>query len=267
MGLQDSSRTRVAPIFNRLVARDPTGATWLRPLLELPERPDGHRPTLPGELGSLTDFAWHGLHAGERRLDPPVALLRSLIETPCVKAPPADYGTRDQRKRELRRKLFARDHGTVQDALAALAERGFVEHEWYVFEGRTAVDAYLATPELVVLLEGKRTERAPTTKTQWMPVRHQLLRSLDAMWDLRGLRQLIALFIVEGKPPDQSDVPARWIVFANETVSANALAASLPHRSADERRSIADCFAGVTTWQAVCEQLEIPWSEIDESPG
>jgi len=257
MGLHDSSKTRVAPIFDRLIVRDPTGATWLQALLELPERPDGHTPPLPTAIGPLVDVAWHGRGAGER-LEPPAALLRLLVEKPLVKAPPTDFGTRDKHKREMRRKLFARDPRTVQDALTALAQRGFVEHEWYVFEGRTAVDAYLATPELVVLVEGKRTEPSPTTRTQWMPVRHQLLRNLDAMWDLRDARRLIAFFIVEGKSPDPLSVPPRWTGFASETVSEAALRASLPHRSADEMGSIEACFAGVTTWQAVCERLQIP---------
>jgi hypothetical protein len=34
---------------------------------------------------------------------------------------------------------------------------------------------------------------------------------------------------------------------------------SLPHRSAAERRAIADACLGITTWQRVCRRFEIAW--------
>jgi hypothetical protein len=123
-----------------------------------------------------------------------------------------------------------------------------------MFEGPTSVDAYLETPELIVLVEGKRTERGPTTHTTYMSIRHQILRNLDAAWDMRGRRAVVAMFIVEGKG-DGGEVPNNWQEFATATTSADALAGSLPHRGCEERAAIADGFLGVTTWQAVCREL------------
>jgi len=45
MGTYDSSRTRVAPVFDALMDRDPTGQTWLLPLLELGSRSVGRLTT------------------------------------------------------------------------------------------------------------------------------------------------------------------------------------------------------------------------------
>lgn len=190
-----------------------------------------------------------------------MALLEALLERRTTR-PPADFGTRDARKRELRRRLFSEEVGAIAEAQAALKSGGFVDGAWYVFEGRTAVDAYLETDELIVLIEGKRTETGPTTKTEWMPVRHQILRNIDAVWDSRGTRTIVAFFVVEGWPRDEQKVPARWRDFVAQTVSSPALEASLPHRAPPERQAMTDSFAGATTWQAVCATLGVDWEEI-----
>jgi len=39
MGVRDSSRTRVAPVFDRLFAIDPSGISWLAGLLSLVNTP------------------------------------------------------------------------------------------------------------------------------------------------------------------------------------------------------------------------------------
>ena len=56
MGIHDSSRTRVAPVFGRLQCLDPSGRLWLQGLLELANtrkvpRPRGRRlPPAGGEV-------------------------------------------------------------------------------------------------------------------------------------------------------------------------------------------------------------------------
>jgi hypothetical protein len=50
------------------------------------------------------------------------------------------------------------------------------------------------------------------------------------------------------------------------------LRASLPHRTADERSQIASALLGVTTWQAVCDEFQIPREVLipevlDDSPA
>lgn len=126
---------------------------------------------------------------------------------------------------------------------------------WCVLEGPSQPDAYLETPELLVVIEGKRTEHGPTTHTSWMPVRHQMLRHIDCAWEIRGDRPVFGFFIVEGD--DQGAIPPEWVEFARATVEPDAVAKSLPHRTADERSAIAEAFLGVTTWQIVCETFGI----------
>jgi hypothetical protein len=125
----------------------------------------------------------------------------------------------------------------------------------YVFEYRTHIDAYLETDEAIIVVEGKRTEAGPTTSTKWMPVRHQMLRNIDVVWDNRRRKSVYGFFIVEGE--DSDAIPAKWIQFAEDTIAPDALNASLPHRHENERAAMRAAFLGVTTWQSVCTTLGI----------
>jgi hypothetical protein len=93
-----------------------------------------------------------------------------------------------------------------------------------------------------------------------MPVRHQIFRNIDAAWDWE--KNVVAFFIVEGGDPDPFDAPAAWQEASRQTVSAEALDESLPHRSTEERSAIASAFLGVTTWQRVCSVFDIPWTSL-----
>jgi hypothetical protein len=124
--------------------------------------------------------------------------------------------------------------------------------DWHIFEGPTHVDAHLATERLVIVIEGKRTERGPTTRTSWMPVRHQMLRNIDDARDRSDGRSVIGFFLIEGDDHDPLTVPQEWREWSAYTVSRNALDASLPHRSESERWAIASAFLGASTWDAAC---------------
>jgi hypothetical protein len=203
-------------------------------------------------------YAWS---PKEKRLSPPRSLLEWLVRNPPASGP-TDLGIRSAEKRAKRERLIAGDEAIRAEALALLDTRG--EQDWHLFEGATSVDAYLETPELIVLIEGKRTERAPTKKTSWMPVRHQILRNIDAAWDERGGRHVAAFFIVEGREPDPTDVPHEWKSFATLTTSPEALEGSLPHRTPAEREAIANSFLGVTTWQALCASVQISFDSLPD---
>lgn len=256
MGKLDSSRTRVFPVFERLMKRDPSGASWLPKVLALPDRFDGTTSKVP-EPGPLVDHAWH---PQEKRLRPPKALLRWLIENPAA-TPPAGFGTKSESARVKRAELASRDKARVAEALGLL-ELSDSDRAWHIFEGPTSVDAYLETAGAAILIEGKRTERGPTTHTTWMPVRHQMLRNIDSVWDDRGNRAVGGFFIVEGEESNPAEVPPAWRQFARDTISPAALEGSLPHRSISEQAGIAAAFFGVTTWQALCHATGIPWGAI-----
>jgi hypothetical protein len=251
--LRDSSKTRVEPLFTQLLERDPTGASWLSDLLRLP-RPPGQTVTVgvPGLL-EVAEF--------EARLEPPRALLEWLIENPTDTAPP-NYGTRSETVREKRMALCDGDTAIRKQALRELARSGFKERAWYVFEGATFVDLYLETAQMIVLIEGKRTERQPTTNTDWMPVRDQMLRTLDAAWNNRGQRQLVAMYIVGEN--DTAEPSPSWKRAITHTISPKVLDASLPHRSPDVRKRISQCFLGVTTWGRACETLSVDYGSLPD---
>jgi hypothetical protein len=154
----------------------------------------------------------------------------------------------------------------VAEALRLLSRPQLPSRAWYVLEGQSQPDVYLETPELLVVIEGKRTESGPTTDTTWMPVRHQMLRHLDGAWETRGNRKLVGFFIVEGAGgPDDMAVPQRWQIAAQETVAPSAIAGSLPHRSPEERHAIAAAFLGVTTWQRVCGAIGLSYAGLPDT--
>jgi hypothetical protein len=261
MGSYNSSKTRVRPFFHDLIERDPTGETWLEPLLALPDRSNEAVPD-PGHL-LPAESAWDDPPRKERLLPPPRALLRWLIENP-PSVRPRDLQTRCPRKRQKRERLLVGDERVRREALALLdaapAEvacscelaRPRCREDWHILEGPTHVDAYLTTERFVILIEGKRTEPEPTTRTSWMSVRHQMLRNLDDAWDRRDSRSAIGFFLVEGHDDNPLVLPKEWSEWSANTVSPSALERSLPHRSAVEHRAIASAFLGAATWDAAC---------------
>lgn len=256
MGIFNSSATRVAPIFDQLLKRDATGASWLNALLALPQLPDMNSlaPVLQDPR-----LVSHGWGDREKKLPAPQSLLKWLVLNVAAPADPSSLGTGENRK--SRERLIRREPGAIQEALRLV--RTGLSRGWPIFEGPSQPDAYLETRDALIVIEGKRTEPAPTTSTTWMPVRHQMLRHIDAVWDSRGERCVYGFFIVEGEA-EAVAVPAQWEDAARATVSEGALSGSLPHRSAIERGAIAEAFLGVATWQEVCSSLGLDWSGLPD---
>lgn len=103
---------------------------------------------------------WWGTN--ERGLQPPVWLLEWLVRNISVEAV---VRSRDSDETLGRRQALAsRDPATLNGALGFLraGERG---RKWFVLEGESLPDALLETDRLVLVVEGKRTERMTTTKT------------------------------------------------------------------------------------------------------
>jgi hypothetical protein len=250
MGQFDSSRTRVVPIFTRFLCIDPTGRSRLQNLLDLATR-TGRVQAAVGTSPLREAWCW----PSERKLAPPLSLLTWLVKN--VAGPTTDDGWGEGEVRKRREALVRGDPAVVAEALARL-EAGPAERDWAVLEGPSQPDVFLGTDEVLVVIEGKRTESGPTTKTTWMPVRHQMLRHLDAAWEIRGSRTVYGLFIVEADPEAPAAIPPVWEDFAKSTISAGPLAGSLPHRTPEEQRWLAEAFLGVTTWQRVCARFDIP---------
>jgi hypothetical protein len=243
------------PVFDALVDRDVSGRTWLARLLQLASGASGRVDART--TGSLAPGhpRWWGKN--ERHLAPPIALLKWLVEH--VEAPAKERIWGSGATRANRERLVARDPTTTATALRLL-DGDRVGRAWYVLEGESQPDAVLETEALLIVIEGKRTEREATTITTWMRRRNQMLRHMDAAWEVRREREVRGLMIVEGPGgADAVDPSAYWLSQAAILADPEIQEASLPHRTVTMRERIGRGFLGVTTWQAVCAEFGLPW--------
>jgi len=253
----DSSRTRVGPVLGVLSAASTGDPQWPGLLLDLAADPGDH-PWHRQDL-SVKD-RYHHPAAGEKSpkekgLAPPVSLLRWLV-TGCTPPKNGKYGAGEVGLK--RRGLVNQDPRIIADALAAL-DKSCPSRAWYVLEGYTAPDVYLVTQNALIVVEGKRTEAGPTTSTTWMAGRHQMIRHLDAAWEIRGERSVYGLFVVEAAIGTVA-VPPVWAAAAKATRSDDAIRSSLPHRNLADQEGIRRAFIGVTTWQRVVAAFGLPAS-------
>ncbi len=257
----DSTKTRVTPVFDALIERDSTGRAWLPNLLSLPEPNDRN-----GELQVLSDITCAAWGTNERGLIPPLSLLLWLLQGAEPTSPKCwncSEATNEKRKRLLEQ----REPNFMIEVSERLRTSGYVDKSWYCFEGKSSPDVYIETDEFVIVIEGKRTEHSTTTKTDWMPVRHQMIRHLDCAYEVKGSRELLGFFVVEGDDGSAS-VPQKWIELSNATLADDAVAESLPHRTSEQQREIMSSFLGITTWQAICEALDLPLNTLlDVAPS
>jgi len=194
----------------------------------------------------------------EARLAAPPGLLQWLLEHAEEPRNPKAWGRRPEVVAN-RRRIVDRDADTLAAALKSLQASRASPRAWYVLEGPSQPDVYLASDAVVIVVEGKRTEAAPATSTDWMSVRHQMLRHLDGAWEHRQGRQIYGLFIVEAEQGTSSaEASSAWQEAVELTVSQHVLNGSLPHRSPEERSQIAGALLGVTTWQALCDEFQMP---------
>ncbi len=257
-GLRNSSKTRVAPVFEALQLHGATAPQWIGRILDLVV---GGAPC--GRPWSTQDLTVESIHyePQERPLQPPVALLSWLVRNLEV---PAEAIDGNETVAAARRKLAQRDPATIERALELLRGAG-TGRGWYVLEGPTYPDVFVVTPDALVVIEGKRTEGGATTSTTWMSNRHQMLRHLDAAWEIRGRRSVYGFLVVEAEPGRENQVPPTWLEAARATRSDEAIRGSLPHRSPEEQAGIVEAFLGVTTWQAIVEAFKLDTSVLVET--
>lgn len=255
-GRFNSSKTRVAPIFDALGVAGQKDPQWLRRLLDqVVGNSSASHPWRKEDLRILDSHY-------ERGLTPPVSLLSWLIRT--FSASVEDAKLSDD-TRERRRRLAGKDPDTVSMALKRLRTHG-TDQGWHVLQGRTYPDVYLVTPDALIVVEGKRTEAGATSQTTWMASRDQMLRHIDAAWEIRGRRSVYGFFVVEGSSGGGSGVPAKWVHASVKTVSSDTIRNSLPHRSREEQEQIAACFLGATTWQAIVADFRLDPMLLSDEP-
>lgn len=246
MGQRNSTKTRVVPVFDKLLSNDSTGKAWLPRLLSLP---GAWRPSHEDKESAFV-IQEHKWGAPEQALKPPLALLAWLIRNP--RAPISGVLSRDADKAKIRQEWINGSDARISEALSLLSHNPN-NLDWHIFEGATYPDVYIKTEKFLVVIEGKRTESDVTTTTKWMPCRHQMLRHLDCAWEVKGNREVLGFFIVESHVG--ASVPPDWCARASRTTNFDVVRSSLPHRSPEEQWAIARSFIGITTWQEICHEF------------
>jgi hypothetical protein len=264
MGLKDSSYTRVAPVFDQLLRLDTSGQSWIPRLLRLPRVGDEQKRLALQNCGRLRSYNWkrQDNSLDEKKLSPPRELLRWLIQNPGPHIAAGNLSDETKRKRAA---IVCGDRAVIEDALVKLKESALPGKAWYILEGTTQPDVYLETDRCIIVIEGKRTELGPTTKTTYMGARHQMLRHLDCVWDSRGTKEVYGFFIVSGGEKSKNlKVPPLWVKAAIDTIDRRTLNLSMPHRTEKERQGLAQAFLGCTTWQAVCNEFNLDWDSLPD---
>ena len=242
MGENNSSLTRVVPVFESLYTSDPRGSVWLPYLLSIGSRA-GQIPQVqnPGPLKANHEKWWG---KKERRIARPTELLTSLVEHVTVEAVEKS-GDKDEVL--SRRTALAKKDATALKAAHDGIRSGRLTRQWYALEGYSAPDAFFETETLVLVVEGKRTEMSCTTKTKWMGKRSQLLRHMDATVEIAEARRVLGLLLVEGHEPNPLEPSSYWLAQSNAQVAEDMLRSSLPHRSSQERKRLVDGVLGAAT--------------------
>lgn len=259
MGKNDSTKTRVAPVFDHLLNSDCTGTHWLERLIRLGTRADV--ATVPQDVGALVTNHLPSWGQNERPLSPPLELLEWLVRN--ITKEQVGKSSDQGETLKKRKALASGDPDVLCEAIRLLRE-GKRGKEWFVLEGPSRPDAYLVTDTLVLVVEGKRSETSPTNYTTWMPNRPQLIRHMDAAWEVAAGRAVLGLLLVEGMTYDPLPVPKKWLRASERQLQHDQLAASLPHRSDQERLEIGAGILGAATWQSVCHEFSIGWPPFQD---
>lgn len=251
----DPLRTRVEPFFGALFSRDASGRSWLANLL-------GATPNGAGRLGPLADrpgylltsLAVHGasgrLACFEYPAAPPRDLLLWLVDHPDKLTWPAGALHSDETER-LRHALINDDPpGARARAQQRARERARTAspfaNDWWRFEIASLLDCVLITDELVITVQGRRTEPSGSA-TPWYPQRSQLVRDIEAAGQIAQGRAWGSVLISDEALPTGSP----------EAVAAS-LPAAAPHLAPDERFELESAYLGNITWREACDAVGVP---------
>jgi hypothetical protein len=264
MGERNSSLTRVQPVFEELLALDPTGQRWLPRLCEMAAtaRPNAQRPSSYGTLVPAETPA-KGARKGkvfERIVAPPTAFLRWLLEHPeqMQVNDPQTFGAKGEDAQRWRRKLFSSEpalrNEAITEGLRQFGKAGAKgsRRKWWAFEGFSHIDCCLITDDLVLFVEGKRTE-AVSPSTLWFKQRSQVWRNVEAAREFSGEKQFAVMLAVEG------DGEGRAALRDADSM----LAGSYPHIP-DEAADLSRHLIGFVTWRGMVREFGLPESCLIE---
>ena len=254
MGKFNSSLNRVQPVFKALYKRDPSGASWLQPLLRMVKREGYPRPLkIAADLGDLTEDPQF-----EFPVDPPKLYLRWLVKNPngLRSPPPAMWKKWSKHTQEMRQALLEGDEDIQIKALSELEKcSSLPKASWWRFEGVTYVDCALLTNSAVIFVEGKWTEVGASKEVLWYDKRDQVLRNLDCAVTYakqKGLQHYFVIMVIE-KDLVEKDPARRNEIDA--VMSPEIIKGSLPHLTDEERKGILSHYLGTTSWEEIVERF------------
>lgn len=259
--LYDSSLTRVRPFFHQLIEADPSGESWLPPLIAATAHGDqvfGNVATDPGPLlGALVEPGSKGyLGCFEYPVGPARSLLHWYVDHADELVWPKVSKFSDDTVRWRRALLYDEPPGRAQAQQAAHAfvdSKPTTVREWWRFEGTSMIDCVLMTPKLVLTIEGKRTEPL-SAATDWFPQRSQLVRNLEAAKQLAKGRAWGSMLMSETVVPEGTD----------EALD-DALPASAPHLIDVERNELHAHYLGNLTWEAGCQAAGVSFDSLPDT--
>jgi len=120
--------------------------------------------------------------------------------------------------------------------------------KWWSFEGITHVDCYLETKNMILLIEGKRTEQL-SKRIDWYPDRNQLIRNLEVAQEIAVSKKFAVLVISE---------------LEIEPITVETAQKSLPHFAKSECENLVKHYLGCINWRDVCGATHIAY---DSLPG
>lgn len=273
-GKFNSSITRVRPVFQRLFKLDKSGQSWLADLLRLESLNDFSKQ-LASNPGTIDDNLLEKriykdrilMHYGcgpihleecfEYSIHPPYSFLKWLIKNPeKMNSDQLGKNIASGKTKLMRENLFGKrglsSQKTAREtALSELRKYGAKQskRKWWAFEGFTEVDCYLETESLILLIEGKRSEKIARS-TMWYPERNQIIRNLEAAEEYSNGREFAVLVISENQL---------------KPISEEEINSSLPHYDVKKRKDLMKHFLGFTTWEKLCSKTNIPFDSLPYS--
>jgi hypothetical protein len=258
----DSSLTRVAPFFQTLVNKKSTPGFWLPKLLLSATRNREYAKLLAHKVRKA-DSSFRGRGGVpasvtlEKELPPPRAFLGWLIKHPErlnweeYEKNRSGFGEKTRKKRDQLPSGGLSGKKVIREAMEELVRSGSAgsRRKWWAFEGFTSVDCFIETDDLVLLIEGKRTEKV-SAATSWYPNRNQVIRNLEVAREVAGPDRDYAVLLVMEEEPSKAIVNSR------------TLTKSLPHMTPEEREQLEGHYLGETTWGTLCDNLAVPFESL-----
>lgn len=250
MGINNSSKTRVEPLGKELLDKH----DLVDKLISMTSE---NKPINFGSFNNDNVFFAGVKH--EKGLQPSKTHLINIIniieedKMLCSSIRNKAIKNSSGKNREKREQLFSLDKKTLNEAKELINKKHHIR-SWEIFEGKSYPDLFIENDQYILIIEGKRTEKAKTGKVSYLPKRSQMIRHLENAlnYDKTGNKKIIAFYIIEEGCAYTNKCNSKTMKkeLIEETIFINQKL----------KKAILDSFYGYTTWQAISKQLGISFS-------